>query len=66
MYKSAEEEALRLAVFRDNWRLISEHNAADRPYKLGVNGEVPLKKISLPGPCPLKRIKEGTSFFLGC
>lgn len=33
---------MRLATFRENWRLISEHNAADRPYKLGVNGESPL------------------------
>jgi len=55
-YATVEEETLRLGVFRDNWRLISEHNAADRPYKLGVNGELPLQLLS---PGSLLNAREG-------
>lgn len=37
VYASVDEEGRRLSIFKDNWRMISEHNAADRPYTLGIN-----------------------------
>ena len=36
-YSHPAEEAARLAIFKDNQRLIAEHNAGDHSFKLGVN-----------------------------
>jgi len=36
-YSHPAEEAARLAIFKDNQRLIAEHNAGNHSFKLGVN-----------------------------
>ncbi|XP_043207324.1 procathepsin L-like [Amphibalanus amphitrite] len=36
-YSHPSEEAVRLAIFKDNQRLIAEHNAGNHSFKLGVN-----------------------------
>ena len=36
-YSHPAEESARLAIFKDNQRLIAEHNAGNHSFKLGVN-----------------------------